>query len=151
MKLGNQSIIPADNSGPNFDFSGKISPVFVGKMFRWAREQAKEKGEASAPSSFEMSQDQSCAQVSWNWSGNSENAIAIQEDKGRFRMEVSGDGEEIDIPDSQFFSEGQYTDDQNEAFVILNGGTYGLDELIKMLKQFKAQEEKTKNSAAQTP
>jgi hypothetical protein len=147
MKLENQSIIPADNSGPNFDFSGEISPEFVGKIFQWAREQAKQ-NEDPEPSNFEMSRDQSWAEVSW--SGNSENTLTIQEDKGRFRIAVSGDGEEIDVPDSQFFSEGRYVDDQNEAYIVLNGDTYDLDTLAEILKKFKAQE-KIKNSVAQTP
>ena len=149
MESKTQSIIPADNSGPNFDFSGEISPEFVGKMFQWAREQAKE-NETPEPSSFEMSRDQSWAEVSWNWSGNSENTITIQEDKGRFRMEVSGDGEEVEVPGSEFFSEGRYVDDQNEAFGILNGEAFGIDDLIEKLKEFKAQE-KTKNSTTRAP
>jgi hypothetical protein len=144
-----RSIVPADNSGPNFDFSGEISPEFVGKLFQWAPDQAK-KNEAHEPSDFKMSRDQSWAEVSWNWSGNSENSITIQENKGSFRMEVSGDGEEIDIPDSQFFAEGQYIDDQNEAFGILNGEAFSIHDLIEKLKEFKAQQ-KAKSATAQVP
>jgi hypothetical protein len=62
-------------------------------------------------------------------------------------MHVSGDGEEIDTPDNQYFSEAKYVDDQYDAYVILDGKGYDLDELLEVLKQAKATE-KTENSAA---
>jgi len=149
MEPKTRSIIPADNSGPNFDFSGEISPEFVGKMFQWAREQAK-KNETPTPSYFEMTRDGSWATVGWIWSGNSENILRILEENGKFRMYVNGDAEEIDCPNFEFFSEGRYVDDSYEAFGILNGEAFSIDDLMEKLKEFKAHE-KTKNSAAQAP
>ncbi len=133
-------MIPADNSGPNFSFSGEISPEFLKQVFQWAHEQAKEHGDGSNPTDFEVGRDGSEKEVSWGWGGNAENSITIQECKGKFRMNVSGDGEEIDTPDNGYFLEGRYVDDQYDAYVIMNGQGYDLDALLEVLKQSKAKQ-----------
>ena len=146
MKMGNQPI-PADNSGPNFTFSGKVSPEFLKEVFEWAHQQAQEHGDGCNPADFEVNRDESEKEVTWGWGGEADDTITIQESQGKFSMHVSGDGEEIETPDNQYFSEAKYVDDQYDAYIILNGKGYDLDELLELLKQAKATE-KTENSAA---
>jgi len=131
------SIPPADHSGPSFYFSGVLAPQFADAFYEWLRSQVNELAEKPvecAPVEAVVDKDGTIS-VAYEYEGDQTDRITVTERAAKIHVSVQGDAEEINCPDSKFFASGRYSDDNHDAFGILDGEEYTIEELLKKLKR----------------
>ena len=134
-------VIPADHSGPSFNFQGEVSPKFQKEFLEWVDGKTKD--------------DVKIANIDADRNGG----IRVEFDFGEGSLSVaatpngvisvcsSGDGEVIPIPDGSIFVNARYSDENGEVFITHDGKNYDVDDLVEILKKHLQQErEKLANS-----
>jgi hypothetical protein len=133
-------VIVADNSGPSYELTGEVAPQFSEALFRWVTKvYRKHFPKQKNPTHVGVSKDGTRTKLEWDWDGNHQtNSVKIVQENGKLTVSVAGDAQEMDPPSDSIFTSGQYTDNEAEAYGILDGKTLTLGELLKIAKRSKA-------------
>lgn len=123
-------MIPADHSGPSFNFSGEVASKFRLELLRWLEEKMVNDDELSID---EIWADRGGAVGLRFDAGDGGLDIAISSDR-RVEISVSGDAQGTPIPDDSIMEQAQYSDEEGDAYLVYKGKVYSLDELAEILK-----------------
>lgn len=123
----------ADNSGPMFNFYGKIPKTESEKLRSWLEALFNDR-DITAPLSVDVTENDEL-KVTYEYDGNSTNTVTIIVHKdGSKTIRMHGDAEEIEIPCLNFEEE-TYSDEYGECYVKYKGRSYTLEELLELVKK----------------
>jgi hypothetical protein len=132
-------VIPADHSGPSFNFQGEVSPKFQKEFLEWVDGKTKDDAKIA-----NIGADRNGGiRVEFDFDEGSL-SVAAKPD-GVISVCSSGDGEVVPIPDGPIFTTARYGDENGEVFITLDGKNYVVHDLVEILKKH-LQQEKEKNA-----
>lgn len=136
------TVIPADHSGPSFNFEGELSPKFQKEFLEWV--DGKTKDEGGKINNIDADRD-GRIRVELDF-GEGSLSVATAPN-GVVRVCSSGDAEVTPIPYTSIFVNARYSDENGEVVITHDGKNYDVDDLVEILKKHLQQEgEKLANS-----
>jgi len=136
------TVIPADHSGPSFNFEGTVSPKFHKAFLEWVdAENKKNDGHINI---IDADRDgRICVEFDF---GEGSLSVAATPD-GVISVCSSGDAEVTPVPGGPIFTTARYSDENGEVVITHDGKNYDIDDLVEILKKHLQQEkEKLANS-----
>lgn len=135
-------IIHADHSGPTYVFDGTVPPGFKEKFLAWMREHTKQEDPDVGPDEFDITKDGSESSVRYEFEEFTVHVTELKD--GGLDVHIRGDWEQHEAPDNGFFTEGKYSDDEYDTYLVYKGQAHSPDDLLALLK-------KTDTAVTQTP
>lgn len=133
LEAGVSGLTYADNSGPMFNFYGKIPKTESKNLRSWLETLFSDK-DITAPLSVDVTEDDEL-KVTYEYNGNSTNTVIVITHKdGSKTIKMHGDAEEIEVPRLNFDEE-IYSDEYGECYVKYKGRNYTLEELLELVKK----------------
>jgi hypothetical protein len=135
------AVIPADHSGPSFNFQGEVSPKFQKEFLEWVDGKTKDDAKIA---NIEADRDGGI-RVEFDF-GEGSLSVAATPD-GVISVCSSGDAEVTPVPGGPIFTTARYSDENGEVLITHDGKDYNIDDLVEILKKHLQQEkEKLANS-----
>jgi len=129
------TVIPADHSGPSFNFEGTVSPKFHKAFLEWVdAENKKNDGHINI---IDADRDGGiCVEFDF---GEGSLSVTSTSD-GTISVRSSGDSQVTPVPGGPIFTIAKYSDEDGEVVITHDGKDYNIDDLVEILKKHLQQE-----------